>query len=179
MKTTKATWRKMLVLCAALVAVFPAQAFYSPSQQRWLNRDPIGETGFERLSEGNPSVAGGGPNLYQFVRNDPVGHYDAEGLAPCNGTEIATCQARAAKRGWTYTGCTAWVLRIPCVATFRLAKCSYTSPPQKLKACYYACPLSNPVYIEQFPGQFSAGCPQVRAPDKNGNLVVCPVFGPF
>jgi hypothetical protein len=25
----------------------------------------------------------------------------------------------------------------------------------------------------------SGGCPQVRAPDKNGNLVICPALGPF
>jgi RHS repeat-associated protein len=153
--------------------------FYDPGLQRSPNRDPLGEPGFEVLSGGDLSVAGGGPNLYEFVDNNPVGQFDAEGLEPCNATEIATCQARAAKRGWNYTGCTAYVLRIPCIAQFRLAKCSYTEPPPKLKKCYYACPFSSPVYTEQFPGQFSGGCPQVRAPDKNGKLVICPSFGPF
>ena len=40
--------------------------FYSPSQGRFLNRDPIEEAG--------------GLNLYAFVRNDPVNHWDYLGL---------------------------------------------------------------------------------------------------
>jgi RHS repeat-associated protein len=40
--------------------------FYSPELQRWINRDPIAETG--------------GINLYGFVGNDPVNVIDAIGL---------------------------------------------------------------------------------------------------
>jgi RHS repeat-associated protein len=40
--------------------------FYDPLNQRWLNRDPLGE--------------GGGINLYGFVENNPVSNLDAYGL---------------------------------------------------------------------------------------------------
>jgi RHS repeat-associated protein len=42
--------------------------FYSPAMGRWLNRDPLGETG--------------GINLYAFVQNDPVNLIDPDGLSP-------------------------------------------------------------------------------------------------
>ena len=40
--------------------------YYSPTQGRWLSRDPIGERG--------------GANLYGIVDNNPVNHFDAFGL---------------------------------------------------------------------------------------------------
>jgi RHS repeat-associated protein len=50
--------------------------FYDPNTQRWLNRDPVQETG--------------GINLYGFVVNDPVDWVDASGLSPsCNPQNIA------------------------------------------------------------------------------------------
>ncbi|NOS72521.1 MAG: hypothetical protein HOP33_21690 [Verrucomicrobia bacterium] len=63
MKTTK-----LLVLCATLATAIPAQAFYAPAQQRWLNRDPIEENG--------------GINLYEFADNEPVANIDSDGLSP-------------------------------------------------------------------------------------------------
>jgi RHS repeat-associated protein len=39
--------------------------FYDPNLQRWINRDPLGESA--------------GANLYAFVRNDSVNMYDPEG----------------------------------------------------------------------------------------------------
>ena len=41
--------------------------FYDPNLQRWLNRDPIGERG--------------GLNLYAYVGNSPINHFDPYGLA--------------------------------------------------------------------------------------------------
>jgi RHS repeat-associated protein len=43
---------------------------YNPELGRWLNRDPIGETG--------------GLNLYGFVENDPVNWWDLLGLSRCD-----------------------------------------------------------------------------------------------
>jgi RHS repeat-associated core domain len=54
--------------------------FYDSSLQRWINRDPKGEEGFELLNHGNPSPVGDGPNAYLFVRNDPIFGDDPLGL---------------------------------------------------------------------------------------------------
>jgi uncharacterized protein RhaS with RHS repeats len=57
-------------LCLSAVMVLCAQvkvsAFYSPDTGRWLNRDPIQETG--------------GLNLYDYVANNPVNFVDRNGL---------------------------------------------------------------------------------------------------
>jgi len=61
-----------LVLLVLLGSVTMANAYYDPSAQRWLNRDPIGERG--------------GKNLFTFTANNPVGLFDPDGLAcddPC------------------------------------------------------------------------------------------------
>jgi RHS repeat-associated protein len=64
--------------------------FYDPTLQRWLNRDPIGEPGFEAVrrinpwggirSGGLPAELSQGPNLYTFVRNNPANFVDPLGL---------------------------------------------------------------------------------------------------
>jgi uncharacterized protein RhaS with RHS repeats len=61
---SQASW---LVLVAFLFTTAQeATAWYSPSQQRWINRDPLGEEV--------------GANLYRFVLNNPVKRYDPIGL---------------------------------------------------------------------------------------------------
>jgi hypothetical protein len=59
---------------------------------KWPNRDPLGELGFETINE--DAVVGSsdsvlrlaeileGPNLYECVRNSPVGSIDLYGLGP-------------------------------------------------------------------------------------------------
>lgn len=60
----KLNW--LIVMVIALSGLLPnARAFYAPAQQRWLNRDPIGESG--------------GINLYASVANDPVNRFDPFG----------------------------------------------------------------------------------------------------
>jgi RHS repeat-associated protein len=64
--------------------------FYEANFQRWLNRDPIGEPGFEAIRRINPlgGIRNGGlqaeitqgPNLYTFVDNSPVNYIDPLGL---------------------------------------------------------------------------------------------------
>jgi RHS repeat-associated protein len=46
--------------------VYYGYRYYSPQLGRWINRDPIEESG--------------GNNLYGFVRNDPVNGWDIQGL---------------------------------------------------------------------------------------------------
>ena len=54
--------------------------FYDPNPQRWLNRDPYRESGFETLLQGKANPLGDGPNLYSMVRNDTINHADLLGL---------------------------------------------------------------------------------------------------
>jgi RHS repeat-associated protein len=54
--------------------------FYDPNLQRWLNRDPIGENGFEAVRKHRALASLGEPNRYQFVYNDPLSEYDPFGL---------------------------------------------------------------------------------------------------
>jgi RHS repeat-associated protein len=60
--------------------------FYDPISERWLNRDPLGEGGFEMSRRTNlrvvrrPSEFFLNANLYNFVRNQPVRDLDVFGL---------------------------------------------------------------------------------------------------
>jgi hypothetical protein len=49
-----------------LLSIVAASGYYDPGAQRWLNRDPVTESG--------------GLNLYRFVVNDPNRNVDALGL---------------------------------------------------------------------------------------------------
>ena len=66
--------------------------FYDPNFQRWINRDPIGESGFEASRNSmssevarflKPSEVSEGLNLYGFVQNAPVNRVDPVGLFTC------------------------------------------------------------------------------------------------
>ena len=70
-----------LLACAALTPA--ANAFYNPQPGRWLNRDPIGDTG--------------GLNEFSFVINSPVNAFDLLGQA-----------MRETTPGNTYSGCGSW-----------------------------------------------------------------------
>ncbi len=60
--------------------------FYDPNLQRWPNRDPIGELGFEAfrshgaISDTTTAELFEGANLYVFVANNPVTYKDLWGL---------------------------------------------------------------------------------------------------
>ena len=58
--------RKMLVPLFVLICHQTASAYYDPGVQRWINRDPEGES--QSL------------NLFEFVSDSPVSHVDALGL---------------------------------------------------------------------------------------------------
>jgi RHS repeat-associated protein len=59
--------------------------FYSPELQRWPNRDPIGEAGFEAVRGERANLRRGEPNRYLFVYNDPVRTMDLWGLDAGSG----------------------------------------------------------------------------------------------
>jgi RHS repeat-associated protein len=114
MKTPlKLNW--LIVMVVALTGLLPAaRAFYAPATQRWLNRDPLGESGFETLRHRPPSMIGDGSNYYLFVENSPVGGIDEFGLFQvyfCIGIMKAPCDFCAFCQGLlppfdNFSGCT-------------------------------------------------------------------------
>ena len=63
--------------------------FYDPNLQRWPNRDPLGEFGFEIVRRQNAkgmhtrsgvAELAQGPDLYEFVHNRPISRFDSFGL---------------------------------------------------------------------------------------------------
>ena len=78
--------------------------FYDPNLQRWLNRDPLGEAGFESLRRKTSVVTGDGPNLFAFLRNNPTVNVDPFGLLTlkyrkCNPDEQLACEAKCFPNG--------------------------------------------------------------------------------
>ena len=71
--------------------------FYDPNLQRWLNRDPIKETG--------------GINLYRFIENDPVGHYDTLGLFVSIGNNPIVEIVAPTRKPQYKTACDLWIKR--------------------------------------------------------------------
>jgi RHS repeat-associated protein len=53
---------------------------YSPNWQRWVNRDPLDEFGFETLRRRRPHLLGENRNSYEFLRNEPNTGIDPFGL---------------------------------------------------------------------------------------------------
>ena len=66
MKNTKRIIISVVVLLVMLWTAQAALAFYNPEIGRWINRDPIGETGSE--------------NLFLSFQNDPISRIDPLGL---------------------------------------------------------------------------------------------------
>jgi len=78
-----------LTLLALLSAPHVASAYYDPGVQRWINRDPIGQSGFELARNSRlritwsflqPAERFEGPHLYVFTENAPISRVDALGL---------------------------------------------------------------------------------------------------
>lgn len=99
MKTHQKPLLRFLILLALVSAPHLASAYYDPGVQRWINRDPLGESGFEtarclvppqlrRLLP--PGEYLQGANLYGFLQNRPLSAVDPEGLA-----STAFCRAFA------------------------------------------------------------------------------------
>jgi RHS repeat-associated protein len=61
--------------------VYYLYRYYDPNLQRWPNRDPLGEPGFEAISSRPFSQYPDDPNLYLFAQNNPTGFVDEEGLS--------------------------------------------------------------------------------------------------
>lgn len=65
------TWTSLTIRAFAVLALLftasAAFAFYDPSTQKWITRDPLGETD--------------GPNIFLFVRNRAMNFIDVDGRA--------------------------------------------------------------------------------------------------
>jgi hypothetical protein len=81
-----------LTFLLALLALTaePISAFYDPSGGRWINRDPLVDTGFALLHGFSGIPLTDGPNLYAFIQNSPTLHYDLFGLASCTYSCVRT-----------------------------------------------------------------------------------------
>ena len=83
MRATKPTTKALLpvALLLFLFSLYSAKAFYDPGIQRWVNRDPLGEPGFETVRAGTPTPQYGPPKTYLFLENAPNGFVDSDGLS--------------------------------------------------------------------------------------------------
>ena len=79
----------ILLVFGFLMVERSAQAFYNQSTGRWLSRDPIEEKG--------------GKNLYGFVGNDSINHFDKLGLA--KWSEIERNVIEPLEKKWSKVKC--------------------------------------------------------------------------
>lgn len=81
MKQLRPRWLSTQTLLLILLAGAPlAEAYYDPGIQRWINRDPLKETGHStllhtRVGRGRSAIG----NLSLFVKNNSIGNYDSDG----------------------------------------------------------------------------------------------------
>ncbi len=87
--------------------------FYDPNLQRWPNRDPINELGFNLLVANDDAFdLDEEKNLYAMVFNDPIDAYDAFGRSlrglwskPCSPGEEKICKQMCEERGLEMLSC--------------------------------------------------------------------------
>jgi RHS repeat-associated protein len=112
MKTLLAQMTRSLPLLLLFVSVSDASAFYNPQLQRWLNRDPIDESGSQLLRK-QSGIELPSANPYQFAYNNALKDIDPYGLqsvppiptppptpgGSCTVTEVAKCSATCRRLG--------------------------------------------------------------------------------
>jgi len=131
--------------------------FYDPQPQRWLNRDPIREIGFESLRAQRPKRGGGTrsdrDSLFLFAGNSPISRMDYLGLdspgcdppatsLPCILPGPAECYLDCCRdhdvcfHGHHCSAATAWMqILIPC------SKCGGCN--RDVLACFAQCLLGG------------------------------------
>jgi RHS repeat-associated protein len=136
--------------------VYYLYRFYDPNLQRWPNRDPMGELGFQatrravtrdvasiRLTGGAEPIIG--PDLYKFIGNDPIDGIDPDGNALFGWQSKACAKAQkalaAAIRTAAQGGPGALAAAMPLInamTTLMNIICSKPPPPPP-------CPVTNPI----------------------------------
>lgn len=96
------TLTRVAFLLIILVFVDTGHAFYNPSTGRWINRDPIEESG--------------GDNVYSFVLNDSIGLLDGLGNEPIDPSPDPTASkiqlsARLESDSWGTCGKFSWPIK--------------------------------------------------------------------
>jgi hypothetical protein len=105
MKTQLNQLRLPLLVLVLLAGLHQANAFYDPSAQRWLNRDPLEERGFETLRNILPIPIRNlltQKNLYAFLDNRAGNAIDPFGLIDCGALlrRAASLYEKAEQGGW-------------------------------------------------------------------------------
>jgi RHS repeat-associated protein len=84
--------------CANAGLYYYGYRFYDPTLQRWLNRDPLGDTAFRKINRIPSNRKKTEKNLYHFLFNSPNGSIDQYGLDntpwPFNAT-VCSCSEKA------------------------------------------------------------------------------------
>jgi RHS repeat-associated protein len=80
MKTRMKRLVRVLTSLTLLLVPQLASAYYDPGLQRWINRDPLQESGFARRRGSAPVSEPEALCLYRYADNDPVHNIDAFGL---------------------------------------------------------------------------------------------------
>src|SRR5437899_3025973 len=90
MKSITSRITRAIPLLLVIWTAHTAQAWYDPGLQRWINRDPINELGFEASHEvAARQTSSNDLGAYLFARNNPVNHVDPNGLLCC---EVLLCR---------------------------------------------------------------------------------------
>jgi RHS repeat-associated protein len=116
--------------------VYYLYRYYDPNLQRWPNKDPLGEPGFEVVRHYTTDVFRyiafllelGQFNLYEFVQNDPVLDYDALGLA---GMGSPIC--------------------LKMIAAMQAANAAYKANPTPANQAAWECAIDNALHYCQWP----------------------------
>jgi hypothetical protein len=102
MKRTQTKPMLWAITLALLASVQLTSAFYDPTVQRWINRDPLVDDGFKLLGARGPFWESHAPNSFTFVANGPMSHIDPLGLylwgKNCSSTDKSKIQAALAAR---------------------------------------------------------------------------------
>ena len=87
--------------------VYYLYRYYDPNLQRWPNRDPLTESGFETVRRGPVAKSViveviQGPDLYEFVRNNPINLFDLLGNGAGNAGHPTDWKCECEKSGGKY-----------------------------------------------------------------------------